>query len=241
MSELSTKDLFTQLQNKLIIKLEENEIVCPECKGLTFVLKLSGEHGHIERCPRCYTGKLTVCKHCGNSNKSWCQCKGAVDERDEKRRIEQAKKEHEAYQKAEKIHYKDYDGKFILPNSDYIQDIDGVSDWIYDLLTEGEEPPEYLWALVSHPHFSINIYDVISDKCEDGYEEMYSHLDTGSPLLSQAQELISQWEKEQGGSLCIFNETYKKAVIIKDLVEEIRAEIKGQHQEYLNSVLDPRD
>jgi hypothetical protein len=226
MSELSTRELFSQLQNKSIVELKENEVLCPECKGLTFVLKLdaSNEHGYIERCQRCYTGKLEVCKHCGAENKSLCQCKGANDERSEKRCIEQAKKHFEAYQKAEKIHYKDYDGKFILEGSDYIKNIDDVAEWIYDLLSEGDEPPEFLWAVESHPHFSIDLKDVISDKCEDGYDNMYSNLDTGSPLLSQAQDLINQWEKEQGDSICIFDETYKKAVIIKDLVDEIRKE-----------------
>lgn len=33
-------------------------------------------------------------------------------------------------------------------------------------------------------------------------------------------------EKEQGNNLCVFDENYKKAVIIKDLIEEIRKEIK---------------
>lgn len=229
MKNATAKELISGLQENLIIDLKENEMLCPECRGLTFVLKLddSGEHGHIERCNRCYTGKLTVCKHCGNGNKSWCQCKEADDERHNEWRMKKAKKDAEAFQKAEKIHYKEYDGKFIINDSDYIKDIDDVADWINDLLSEGEEPPEYLWAVESRPHFSIDLYDVINDKCEDGYEEMYSNLDTGSLLLSQAQELISQWEKEQGESLYIFDETYKKAVIIKDLVEEIRKEVNN--------------
>ena len=56
---------------------------------------------------------------------------------------------------------------------------------------------------------------------------MYSFLDTESPLLSQAQKLIDQWQEEQGENLCVFNETYKKAVMIKDLVTEIALEVKG--------------
>lgn len=223
MSELSIQELFSQLQNRLIIKLKESEIICPECKGLTFVLKLDSteEHGHIERCSRCYTGKLTVCKHCGTGNKSWCQCKGAEEER----QLEQAKKDFEIYQKAEKVDYKEYDGKFLLNNSDYVQDIDDIADWIYNILSDDEEPPEYLWALIAHSHFSIDLKDVIFDKCEDGYEDMYDNLDTESLLLSQAQDLINKWEEEQGERLLIYEETHKKAVVIKGLIEEIRSEI----------------
>jgi hypothetical protein len=227
MDNITTRELYAQLQKKIIMDLDDNEILCTECKGLRFVLIERNGKGYIESCRRCYTGKLTVCKHCGKGNKSWCDCKDAQDESNDFR-IKQAQKDLEAYQKAEKIHYKDYDGKFILSYSDYIKDIDDVAEWIYDLLTEGEEPPEYLWALESHQHFSIDLKDVISDKCEDVYDEMYSHLDTGSPLLSEAQELINQWEQEQGESLHVFNETYKKAVIIKDLIEEVRKEIQNK-------------
>ena len=232
MSDATTKELMTQLQDKLIIKLEENEILCPECKGLTFVLKLDslGEHGHIKRCQRCHTGKLEVCKHCGIGNKSMCQCKGAGAERREKNQAEQAIKDSEAYQKAEKIHYKDYTGHFILSDSERLKDIDDVSDWISDMLYDGqdiEDMPEYLWAVEGERQFSLDLKDIIYDKCEDGYEEMYSNLDTESPLLSQAQKLINQWQEEQGESLCVFSETYKKAVMIKDLVTEIALEVKG--------------
>jgi hypothetical protein len=55
---------------------------------------------------------------------------------------------------------------------------------------------------------------------------MYDQLGTDSPLLDQAQILINTWEENQGDSLFIFNETYKKAVIIKDLVEKIKREIE---------------
>lgn len=165
-------------------------------------------------------------KHCGKGNKTdYCQCDEAREERDSAYRLKQAQKEFEAYQKAEKVNYQDYDGYFILPISERLQDSDDVRDWIYDELVNSEDVPEYLWAVKGTPHFSIDLYDVISDKCEDGYEDMYSNLGTKSPLLSQAQELIKQWEKEQGESLCIFEETYKKAVIIKDLIIEIRSEI----------------
>ena len=55
---------------------------------------------------------------------------------------------------------------------------------------------------------------------------MYEHLDTKSPLLEQAQNLINQWEKDQNGSLYTYDHDYKRAVIIKDLVEEIRKEVQ---------------
>lgn len=226
MKEIATRDLYSQLQDRLVIKLEENEILCPKCKGLRFVLVEQGEKGYIEPCYHCYTGKQFICKHCGKGNKTGkCDCKEARQERDNDFHEKQAKKDFEAYQKAEKISYKDYDGHFILPHTEVLQDVDDVGEWIYSKLADGEEVPEYLWAVEGNKHFSIDLQDVISEKCEDGYEGMFDNLDTESPLIKQAQKLITQWENEQGDMICLFTETYKKAVIIKDLIDEIKTEM----------------
>jgi hypothetical protein len=230
-NKISTRELYSQLQDKLIINLDENEIPCPECKGLHFVFVEKNNSGYIESCRRCYTGKLFVCKYCGTANKTdHCNCKEAQEERNNKFYCEQTKKDFDAYQKAEKIHYRDYDGKFILEDSEYVKDIDDVAEWIYEQISEGNDVPQYLWATESSPHFSIDLLDVISDKCEDGYEEMYEHLDTSSHLIVEAQELIEKWEKEQGDSLNIYYKDYTKAILIKDLVEEIKKEIEVERQ-----------
>jgi len=228
-NKISTRELYSQLQDRLVINLDENEILCPECKGLHFAFVEKGDTGFIETCRCCYIGKLFVCKHCGKTNKTdHCNCKEAQEERSNKFRCEQVQKDYERYQKAEKIHYKDYDGKFIIKDSEYIKDIDDVAEWIYEQIIEGNDIPEYLWATESTPHFSIDLLDVIYNKCEDGYEEMYEYLNTSSHLIVEAQELIDKWEKEQGESLCIYCEDYTKAVIIKDLIEEIRKEIEDE-------------
>lgn len=232
MDRLTTNELYSQLQERIVMDLEEDEIICPECKGLRFVYIQKNGKGYIESCRRCHTGKLTVCKYCGKANKSWCDCKEAQEERYNDFRLKQAQKELEAYHKAEKIDCKDYEGYFILSEDDFVKDSSDLEEWLYERLVEGEDVPEYLWAVEGVPHFSIDLKDVVSDKCEDGYEDMYSRLDTDNPLLSQAQELIEQWEKEQGESLYIFNTTHKKAVIIKDLVDEIRNEIKSAENSY---------
>lgn len=229
MNELSTKQLFSQLQEKLILNLGENETLCPECKGLKMVLVEFNGRGYIESCKSCYTGKLTVCKHCGKGNKSWCDCKESMQERNNEFQSKQMQKEFKAYEKAEKIHYKDYDGKFWIESySSNIIEIDEVEEWIYETLQNGEEPPDYLWSIKGIPHFSINLLDVIYDKCEEGYEDMYDNLDIKSEYLVQAQTFIDKWEEQQGERLFSYTENYKKAVIIKDLVEEIRKEIKGK-------------
>lgn len=229
MENMTTRELFSQLESKLIVKLVENEILCPECKGLRFVLVESNNSAHIESCRHCHTGKQYVCKHCGKGNRTdHCECKEARQERQDKFDKESRKALTAAYVNAEKISYRDYVGYFLLPHSERLQTIDDVRDWIEGKLTDGEDVPEYLWSVEGEQHFSIDLKDVISEKCEDGYEDMYNNLSTGSTLISQAQELIKQWEDEQGDSLCVFTETCKKAVIIKDLVDEIRRNMASE-------------
>ena len=224
---LSTRELFTQLQSKLIIPLEDNEVICPSCKGLTYILIESHDKAHIKSCRLCYTGKLYTCKYCGcNYKSSQCECKDAERERSNKFYTEQANKELEAYNKANKRNFKDYDGKFLLGSDEYVKDKDDIEAWIYQKLIDGEDIPEYVWATESDEVFTIDLLEVISDKCEYGYDDMYDRLDTKSELLVKAQELISQWEDEQGESMNVYSETNKVAVLLGDIVEEIRLEIR---------------
>lgn len=193
MDRVATKELYSQLQDRLIIELGDNEILCPECKGLRFILVENDKKAYIEACRHCHIGKLFVCKHCDKGNKTdHCECKEARQERSDAFSIKQAQKDLEDYQKAEKINYQDYDGYYLLPHSERLQTLDDLRDWIGDQLSDGEELPEYFWAVEGTRHFDINLKDVISEKCEDGYEDMYDNLNTASPLITQAQELINQ-------------------------------------------------
>jgi hypothetical protein len=216
--------LFTQLQSKLVIHLEENEIICPECKGLRFVLIEVETQSHIESCRRCYTGKLTMCKYCHNAYQSFCMCQNSQKARSINCQSEYNKKNYQKFLKAEKINFKDYDGKFLLDGEEYVKDKEDLEEWIYDKLTNYEDVPDYLWATTSEPVFNINLKEIVSDKCEDGYEDMYERLDMDSPLLSQAQELISQWEKEQGEYLYMYEKDYSRAVMLIDIINEIQEE-----------------
>ena len=230
MDKVSTVDLYKQLQERLILDLHEGEIECPNCKGLRFVFIQKDDKGYIESCSHCYTGRLTVCSHCGKGNTSWCDCKESQKQRDNEFRITQSKKEMIAYNKAQKINYREYDGKYWIEGyRNHVIEIDDVEEWIYEMLTDGKEVPDYLWAQKGTSHFSIDLYDVINDNCEDGYEDMFSHLDTNSPLLEQAQELISEWEKEQATNIVVYDNDYSRVVIIGELVDKIRNEIKKEN------------
>ena len=231
MKRFSTKDLYAQLQERIILHLEENEVPCLECKGLRFNYVADNEkEAHIETCRGCYTGKLTVCKYCGKACKSWCDCRESQDARHNQWRAEQKQKELALYEKAEKISWKDYDGYFLFDGCEYLKTADDLEDWIYDRIMEEEDVPDFLWSTKGTQYINIDLNDVIYNACEDGYEDMYDYLSTKSPLIAQAQELINQWQKEQGDNLNIYNANYKQAIIIKDLVDKIRGEMHTNNE-----------
>jgi hypothetical protein len=222
--EPTTKELFTQLQKRLKFNLEENEIICPECKGLRFILVQTKEKSYIQSCNRCHNGTLFICKHCGQSSKSMCWCSESLREIPN----EQVKKIQAIYDNAEKINFKDYDGRFILNDEGRSQSKDDIEEWIYNQLTDGNQIPDYLWATKAIPAFNIDLKEIVYNKCED-YEDMFDQIDISHPLLKMAQEFISQWEQEQGESLTICEDDFTRAVIITDIVNKIKDQIEAEN------------
>jgi hypothetical protein len=228
----TTQELFNELTNRLIIPLEDNEIQCPTCKGLRFVYKQQNEKGYIENCTDCYNGKLYACKHCGTTNKTdHCNCKEAQKERDNEFNQVQFKKEQELFDKAEKIQFNDYTGYFII-NEGHVDDAGAVYDWMYDKIKyeklSDNDLPKYLWSTEAEPVFSLNIKDIIDEKCEDGYEDMSSRLDTDDGDLEKAQEFLDKWYSKQGDSVNIYYENHSVAVLLDDLIKEIKENIEKE-------------
>lgn len=237
MGKKTTQELFSQLQDRLILPLEGNEITCPICKGLRMILKQNNENeGHIENCHDCYNGKLYVCKYCGKANKTdHCDCKEAQEERDNEFKIKLAIKEQELFKKSKKIKFDDYDGYFILDDDEHVKDIDDVYNRLYDKIkyehATDEDLPRYLWATSSEPVFDLNIYDIILDKTEDGYDDMYSYLDMdNSEDLERAQEYLDEWYKKQGDCINTYYEDNTTAVLLNDVIKEIREKIRKEEE-----------
>lgn len=219
--ELTVQELFNQIQKKLIIKLKDNEKICPICKGLRFTYKQEGEHGYINSCTDCYNGKVYECKYCGKLNKTdWCDCEGANNERIK----QEQQKELERFNKANKIKYKDYNGKFIWNNR--VIDIEEVRDNLYYMIKNKEETPNYLYAIDTEPVFSrIDLEEIVREKCEDGYEDMETYL-YFNDTFNEAQKLLDKWIEEQGETLDCYYEDYKIVVLLDDLIEDIKNDIK---------------
>ena len=229
----STQELMNKLTNKLIIPLNDNEILCPTCKGLRFVLKQEEKQAYIESCPDCYNGKVYVCKHCGKHNKSnYCNCDKAIEERSAEFNKKQQEKEHKLFKNAKKIKFNDYNGYFFIPDYEgCVYDGDEVYDWLcdkikYDKLSN-EELPSYLWSTSPEPVFNIDLEDILHDKCDDnGYEDMESFLNTNDKDFKLAQKHIDIWYKKQGDAVNTYCEDYNVAILLDDVITEIRHRIR---------------
>jgi hypothetical protein len=224
MSELSTRELMNQLTDKLILDLKENERLCPTCKGLRFILVERGNHSYIENCRDCHTGKVYVCKHCGNTSPTrHCDCEGVENER----RLEEKQKELERFNKAEKIKFNDYDGMFIFDEG-HVLDKESFYNKIYDLIYYSEKYPTYIYATEKeYVSIGVDLIEEITNRCNDnGYEDMDSYVDFDNDKLTQAQNLIDEWVGEQESVSYVYYEDHRKVVLLDKLIEEIKNKIK---------------
>ena len=233
----STQELFDEITKKIILPLEGNEIPCPTCKGLRFVYTQAGDKGLVNTCPSCFNGKHYVCSHCGMDGiADHCGCDKAQDARRITQDKIQSEKEQKLFNKAEKIKFADYEGRFILDGSDTIQDSDNIVDWLHDKIKydnyTDEELPKYLWSTKAEPAITIDLDDIISSQCEnDGYEDMYSYLSMDDVDLIKAQEYLNKWYKKQGDSINGYYENHKVAVLLDDLIKEIRGNIERENND----------
>lgn len=220
---MNVKELFEKLQESVILKLDEHEIRCPKCNGLRMVLVQEGENSYIEQCGNCHTGKVSLCEYCGAENKSYGYC--SCDESYKDRRKQEKIRHEEQMDKAEVVSIKDYKGYLNLMYNE--EQTVGVEYYTEEYIDSFEPTyPKRVFALKSEQLFGLNIYDIISDKAEDGYEDMINYLDMESSLLSQAQELLDQWVEKNKESLKIYYEDRSKVVDLTELYDEAMKEME---------------
>ena len=190
--------------------LKENHIWCNDCNGLG--LKRHGEH--IIGCVECYgKGQIELCE-CGNKKlRGWTICEDC--------RIKALKNnEINRFNKAEKIHYDDYDGRFIVNDDTYNKD--DFEEWLYDRITEREEYPIYMFATKQIKVLDIDLNNVIQNCVENGYDDMSEHLDYKG--IEEIQEKIDKWIDDQGDSAYCYEEDYSRVILLDKLIDELKGE-----------------
>ena len=197
----------------------EHDEWCSVCNGLGLI----NQGNCVVVCIACngkgFKGSCECGKKIGRSNYDTCD-----DCREKERKEKQFKREQELFQAATKISFKDYTG-FYLWNDRAINK-DDLEEEIYSLIYDGEEPPAYIWGTKKNKVFgNIDLAEVVTDKCEDGYEDMSTYFDFKDDGFVKAQELVNDWLLRHDSVTDIYYDDYKTVVILDDLIESIKAEI----------------
>lgn len=197
----------------------ENDEWCPVCHGIGLVNKGS----YVVGCLSCNgTGVTKVCS-CGqktyNDVCSSCRFKELQEQ--------QMERERELFEKATKIPFKDYTGVFLW--KERVIDGDALEEEIDSMLFDGEEPPDYLWGTEKHKVFSgIDLEEVVLSKCEDGYEDMGDYFNFQDESFLMAQKSLDLWLEKHDSATDIYYEDCKTAVLLDDLIEAIKQEVRWQ-------------
>jgi hypothetical protein len=224
------------LKGKLVKDLQDDEVVCEHCKGTGLRIEdnnygIQGErsrnpfpytHQSISFCQYCYNGIQHKCSFCGKvleRGSYECNCEGYKKEQLNKEII----KYNESIAKAEKIKFADYEGLFL--DDERAIDKETFADNLYYKIRSGEDYPNVVFGTEKEPVMSIDFNDIISSACEDdGYEDMSECLDYDG--VEEIQTLIDKWVDKQGDSNYCYYETGKIAVLLDDLIAEIKEQIK---------------
>lgn len=224
MKQIDFREKFLELfPDNYIKKIPDNATICEECGGI-------GWHNKVE-------GFISLCNKCngkGYIETRICECgkellyRGDIKCNDcnkKEIKIKQHEKEMLAYDKANKIKFKDYEGKFWINSWDYVKDKDDLEEWLYDLIYDGEDYPTWIWGTKKVKCLNFDICEEINNACEnsDGYEDMFDYLDTKS--LKPIQEQIDKWIEKQGSSVYSYHEDYKTVVILDDLIKDIKKQL----------------
>jgi len=145
--------------------------------------------------------------------KHYTICQACSDKRE-------SEKEAKAFEAAEKIKLKDYKGEFVyhddFSNDGYVNTDGGIDDELCD--RKPEDRPKYVWACNSCPTPTPDADDVMYHILENFHEDARDSLD-----MNELQKLLDEWTAKQPKILG-YEMTYKKAILLDDLLDEIRKE-----------------
>lgn len=187
MNKITTEELFAQLQSRVKLDLKENEILCPKCKGLRFYYIVENDIGYIENCRVCHTGKLYICEHCKETNKTNCCNCNAV------REIRTKKAMDAHYEKAEKLTSEQYDGWVYAEGYGYQE---GYFESVDDLIDhcEGEEIPVPDWVYCCKDvRHKIDVDSAIEYMLDDAFEDARDYLVDEEELY----DFVDKWNAKQ--------------------------------------------
>lgn len=200
----------------------EHDEWCPKCHGLGLVK----HQGGISGCSACSGKGIMKACQCGKKLESMYRerCDDCWSKERQEKMCQQDRARFEA---ATKVSYKDYDGLFLW--DDIAINKDELGDILYWRLRDREEVPIFIWGTKKEKVFSeIDLYEIVSLKCEDGYEDMNSYFDFKDKDFTDAQLLIDKWLVKHDSVTDVYFEDYRTAVLLGSLIDDIRQLIERE-------------
>lgn len=215
----------------LVKDLQENERVCPVCKGLGMKIEdniygVKGDtseagrkyrfpykHQSFSFCPSCYNGVQRLCPYCGKPYKyqgiMHCDCK--TQKKLDEENISQYWQE-----KLDKaVEIEESEVKTML----YCREFDKYYSSVAECMEEWEdyychqfslkERPQKLWVTTAID-LHIDAETVIEEACEDMYEDAIECIDETEQ--DELQEMLNKWCDRQG--MTTYYPCYEKYVTI---------------------------
>lgn len=229
LKDYNTIELFDAFKNSFQFSdMEDNEVTCPDCGGTRLVYEQKdNKTAYINVCTHCCNGRLYKCKHCGELNSTdFCHCKDAIEERRIKYESERKEKKAKLFEKAEKILYKDYEGYFIWGDEAIYED--ELGEKLYDVFYfDGEDTAiePYIWATTKINDIRIDIFELINNQVEYYFNENNFNYENDKGLI-KAQDIVDKWYKKEGSQFDTYCEDYNKAVLIGDLIDEVKQKVR---------------
>ena len=193
---------------------------CSTCNGIGLINK----GNYVVGCIACN----------GKGIKKACKCGQKIGQpyydtcsscRSKEFKEQQEQKERALLEAATKIPFEDYEGLFLW--NDRAITKEDLEEELYSLIYDGEETPAYIWGTTKQKVFTgIDLAELVSEKCEDGYEEMSSNFDYKDKDLVKAQELLNAWLAKHDSVTDIYCEDYKTAVLLDKVIEDIKQQIE---------------
>lgn len=228
------------LKDTLLEKdLNDNEQICPTCRGLGMVL-YNNEFYHAENtaktpltyynnmafscCPHCFNGVVKVCKYCGKQllkGQKSCDC--VQQQAENKRQCKEVAQQ--TISKATEITRSDVGDAWLSDYNgfNYYGSIDDFVEQIQDKYSEEShnytnfdefyetEVPKYLW-LCDTKDISLNAYNIVGDACEELHEDAMDSI-TGADI-AKLQNYLDNWCNKQSGTTTLFV-AHKNYVAVK--------------------------
>jgi hypothetical protein len=212
------------LKNGLAKDLQDNQILCPECRGtgLAITNHIYGlkddpdkskhfpySNQYIVGCQHCYTGVINLCEHCHSElPRSKCRCD--CDKAEAVRYSDKLAKETAAWDKAIKLKSDDEIAKGMgmycsddYPYNDgYFSEIENFIEWWEDNHDPEEEKPLYVWGTTSIS-LSLDADSILGSASDDLHEEAGSNIEGKAEL----QQFLDSWCAKQRGTTTYYSDT----------------------------------